>query len=100
MNKMDQRKTRVETAVEKNLEDLLVKIVRPKNYVNQLGKRVRKVYVVSGRDYIKVYPIGWLEKQTWREINDILRLNGFSWFSDGRHSCWIKEVTKIEMQDL
>jgi hypothetical protein len=34
----------------------------------------------------------WIEKQTWREINDILRLNGFSWEYDGKDSCWIKLV--------
>ena len=75
----------METEVEKNPRDILVK-----NFVIQLGKRIDKVNVVMKNDHIKVYPKEWIEKQTWRQINDILRLNGFSWFSDGRHSCWLK----------
>ena len=85
----------IETEVEESPKVILVK-----NFVIQLGKRIDKVNVVIKNDHIKVYPKGWLEKQTWREINDILRLNGFSWFSHGRDGCWIKKVTKIEMQDL
>ena len=81
----------METEVKKNPEDLLVKFVKPKNFAIQLGKRIDKVNVVIKNDHIKVYPKGWLEKQTWREINDILRFNGFSWFSDDRHSCWIAQ---------
>ena len=30
-------------------------------------------------DCIKVTPKGWIDKQVWREINDILRLHEFSW---------------------
>jgi len=80
----------METPVEKNLNDLSVRNVKPKDFVIQLGKRIDKVNVVIKNDHIKVYPKGWLEKQTWREINDILRLNGFSWISNGRDGCWLK----------
>ena len=31
-----------------------------------------------------------VEKQEWREINDILKMNGFSWLSNGKNICWIK----------
>ena len=81
----------IETEVEENPRDILVK-----NFVIQLGKRIDKVNVVINNDHFRVYPNGWLEKQTWRETNDILRLNGFCWFPDGR--CWIKELTRFEMR--
>jgi len=38
-----------------------------------------------------VYCKGWVEKQIWKEINDILRINGFAWLSSGKDSCWIKD---------
>ena len=31
-----------------------------------------------------------MEKAIWREINDILKLSGFSWLSNGKDSCWLK----------
>ena len=88
--KTDQKETIMETEVEKNPEDLLVKFVKPKNFAIQLGKRIDKVNVVIKNDHTKVYPNGWLEKQTWREINDILRFNGFAWISSETGGCWIR----------
>jgi putative transposase len=58
--------------------------------IKQLGKRFEKLSVVTERDYIKFKQQGWIEKQEWREINDILRVNGFAWLSNGKDSCWIK----------
>ena len=80
----------METAVEKNIDDPSARFIQPKDFVIQLGKRIDKVTIVRKNDYEKVFPNGWIEKQTWREINDILRLNGFSWISNGRDGCWLK----------
>lgn len=60
------------------------------NFVNNLGKRIKKVSIVNEGDSIKVTPRGWIDKQIWREINDILRLHEFSWLSNGKDSCWMK----------
>jgi hypothetical protein len=57
-----------------------------------LGKRIEKIKIVNEKDCIKVIPKGWMQKPTWREINDILRLNGFSWLSNGKDSCWLKPL--------
>jgi len=58
--------------------------------INQLGKRFEKLTVVNEMDCIKFKQKGWIERQEWREINDILRVNGFSWLSNGKDSCWIR----------
>ena len=60
------------------------------NFVNNLGKRIKKVTIVNERDSIKVTPKTWVDKKVWREINDILRLHEFSWLSNGKDSCWMK----------
>ncbi len=75
---------------ENKIHDLIVKSTEPKNFATQLGLRIERVIIVNEKDSIKVSPKGWIEKQTWREINDILRLNGFSWLSNGKDSCWLK----------
>ncbi|MGI0072415.1 MAG: DDE-type integrase/transposase/recombinase [Nitrosotalea sp.] len=75
---------------EDKIHDLIVKSTEPKNFATQLGLRIDRVVIVNEKDSIKVNPKGWIEKQTWREINDILRLNGFSWLSNEKDSCWIK----------
>ena len=73
------------------IKDLITKSVESKrNFAVQLGKRVEKINIVNEKDCIKVIPKVWMEKQTWREINDILRLNQFNWLSNGKDSCWIK----------
>ena len=47
---------------------------------------------MNEKDCIKIEPKGWMEKKDWREINDILRVQGFKWLSNGRDSCWMKVV--------
>jgi len=79
------------------IKDLITKSVESKcNFAVQLGKRIERVHIVNEKDSIKVSPKGWIDRQVWREINDILRLNEFSWLSNGKDSCWIKmmDVTK------
>jgi transposase-like protein len=78
---------------ENKIHDLIVKSTRQDNFVNQLGKRIEKVNIINEKDCIMIRPKVWLEKQTWREINDILKLSGFSWLSNGRDSCWLKLTT-------
>ena len=53
-------------------------------------KRIKKVTIVNEGDSIKVTPTGWIDKHIWREINDILKLHGFSWLSNEKDSCWLK----------
>ncbi|SMH70462.1 DDE-type integrase/transposase/recombinase [Candidatus Nitrosotalea okcheonensis] len=73
------------------IKDLITKSVESKsNFAVQLGKRIDKVNIVNEKDSIKVTCKGWMEKQTWREINDILKLSGFNWLSNGKDSCWLK----------
>ena len=75
------------------IKDLITKGAESKtNFAKQLGKRMEKVSISNEKDCSKVYCKGWVEKQTWREINDILRINGFAWLSNGRDSCWLKMV--------
>lgn len=75
---------------ENKIRDLIIKSTEPKNFAIQLGKRVEKVNIVNEKDCMRVSPKMWIDKQVWREINDILRLNGFAWLSNGRESCWMK----------
>jgi transposase-like protein len=85
-------------AKENPMKDLIVKAAtaiqkdtRPEMFViNQLGKRYEKLAVINEKDCIKFKQKRWIEKQEWREINDILRVNGFSWLSNGKDSCWIR----------
>lgn len=73
------------------IKDLITNGAETKgNFAVQLGKRIEKISISNEKDCIKVYCKGWVEKQTWREINDILRINGFAWLSNGKDSCWIK----------
>ena len=55
-----------------------------------LGKRLYHVDIIDEENSIKVKTKRWLDKQIWREINDILSLHGFSWQSNGKDSCWLK----------
>ena len=70
--------------------DLIKQAGSKPNFVNNLGKKIKKVTIINERDSIKVTPKGWIDKQIWREINDILRLHKFSWLSNGKDSCWLK----------
>ena len=77
------------------LKDLIVKSVEQKEIADgkfavHLGKRVQHVSIVNEKDCIKVRPKGWLDKQVWKEINDILRVHQFGWLSNGKDSCWIR----------
>ncbi len=35
-------------------------------------------------------PKTWIHRTIWREINDILTINGFAWLENGKESEWIK----------
>lgn len=61
--------------------------------INQLDKRFEKLTVVNEKDCIKFKQKGWIEREEWREINDILRINGFAWLSNGKDSCWLKPTS-------
>jgi transposase-like protein len=56
----------------------------------QLGKRIDYIEIKREEDCISIKPRGWLPKPIWREVNDILFLNGFSWLENGKESQWIK----------
>jgi transposase-like protein len=74
--------------------DLIKQATKKKEYdlIPQLGKRANLVQIIDENDSIRIIQKQWIEKKTWREINDILRLNGFSWLSNGTDSCWLKEL--------
>ena len=66
-------------------------IEHKKSGIQRLGlKRLAKVTITNEGNSTKVKPNCWIEKIMWREINDILKLNGFAWLSNGRDSCWLK----------
>lgn len=55
--------------------------------VKGLGVRTHKVTILNEKDCINVKQKGWMEKKEWVEIHDILRVQGFSWLSNGKDSC-------------
>ena len=63
------------------------------NFVSNLGKRIEMVTIENEGDSIKVTPTRWIQKHTWREINDILKLHEFGWLSNGKDSCWLKLIS-------
>lgn len=63
-------------------------VVEP--FVKGLGIRMQKLTIINEKDCLKIKPKGWIDKKDWREINDILRVQGFNWLSHGKDSCWIK----------
>ena len=73
--------------------DLIKQAGTKPNFVNNLGKRIKKVIIVNEGDSIKITPKTWIDKHIWREINDILRLHEFSWLSNGKDSCWLKMIS-------
>ncbi len=73
--------------------DLIKQAAAKPNFVNNLGKRIKKVTIVNEGDSIKVTPKTWIDKHIWREINDILKLHEFGWLSNGKDSCWIKMLS-------
>lgn len=77
------------------LKDLIAKSAEQKEiaegkFAIHLVKRVQYVEIVNEKDCVKVKPKGWMDKQLWKEINDILRVHQFAWLSNGKDSCWIK----------
>jgi transposase-like protein/predicted nucleic acid-binding Zn finger protein len=56
----------------------------------QLGKRIDYVVIKHEADCVSVKPKGWIPKPVWREINDVLFINGFSWLENGKESQWIR----------
>lgn len=54
------------------------------------GKRIEYIDIRHEADCISIKPKGWLPKPIWREINDILFINGFSWLENGKESKWIR----------
>jgi hypothetical protein len=56
----------------------------------QLGKRIDYIEIKRESDCIIIKPREWLPKPIWREINDILFVNGYSWLENGKGSQWIK----------
>lgn len=58
--------------------------------VKGLGVRINKIKIVNEKDCIKLTPREWLNLKMWREINDIVRIQGFNWLANGKDSCWIK----------
>ena len=46
--------------------------------VKGLGIRANKVQIINESDCVKVKPLGWMDKKEWREIHDILRVQGLT----------------------
>jgi hypothetical protein len=75
---------RQSAAVERQDSSLEDKIRR------HLGEeRMLKIKIVDEVDSMKAIPREWIEFRKWREINDMLRVHGFYWMPDGKHSCWV-----------
>jgi putative transposase len=62
-------------------------------FVRALGIRANKVEVIHDNESIKIRPRQWMDKKNWREIHDILRIQNFKWFGNGKESCWTKHIT-------
>lgn len=83
------------------LKDLIAKSAAQKEiaegkFAVHLGERVQHVNIINEKDCIKVMLKGWLDKQVWKEINDILRVHQFAWLSNGKDSCWIRMMNGKE----
>lgn len=65
----------------------------PAPILKGLGIRANKVQVLYEEDCIKVKPNTWLDRKDWREIHDILRVQGFNWLSNGKDSCWARQLS-------
>ncbi len=63
---------------------------KPAMFVTALGIRANKIEVIYENGKVKFKPKEWIDKKTWREINDILRIQDFKWFGDSKESCWIR----------
>lgn len=69
------------------------------NLQSILEKRIQYVEILNEKDCMKVKPKGWIDKQVWKEINDILRVHQFAWLSNGKDSCWIRMDCSQKEQD-
>lgn len=54
------------------------KAVQQEPIVKGLGIRANKVQILNESDCIKVKAKSWLDKKDWREIYDILRVQGLT----------------------
>jgi hypothetical protein len=57
-----------------------------------LGDRVNLVDISKTQDSETVRPKRWLDREMWKEINNILRTFGFAWVSNGKDSQWLKPI--------
>ena len=55
-------------------------------FATELGIRVNKIEIIHDNGSVKIKPKQWLDKKTWREINDILRIQDSKWFADGKEN--------------
>jgi hypothetical protein len=55
--------------------------------IKGLGIRINKVQILNEKDSIRVLLTGRQDLRVWREIHDILRVQGFNWLSNGKESC-------------
>ena len=77
---------------ENKIKSLIVKSTECEyDYEKQLGRRIDLVEIFEDEYCVRVVPKGFIKKQKWREINDILWLNGFSWVQNGQMGSWIRE---------
>lgn len=84
------------------IKSLIEKASEPEyNFAIQLGKRIDLVNIKNEGDCHRVIPKGWIDKKVWREINDILRLNKFSWLNDGKENgCWIRLKKQTSLMEF
>jgi transposase-like protein len=80
---------KIKALIEKSAE-VKQETTRDYNIEIQLGKRAEYVNISHEKDCISVTPKMWINKSLWREINDILTINGFVWLENGGQSEWIK----------
>ena len=88
-NRMQTKERKIARQFEKECKRNLLKNLLE----NLLGKEIEKVTITNEGDSIIVAPKGWIKKQIWREINYILRLQKFSWLSNGKDSCWFRLIS-------
>ncbi|MGI0014590.1 MAG: hypothetical protein ACREBU_14285 [Nitrososphaera sp.] len=66
------------------------KDVQQEPIVKGLGIRANKGQILHEGNCVKVKQRPWLDKKDWREIHDILRIQGYNWLANGKDCCWIK----------
>jgi transposase-like protein len=68
------------------------KTIQQEPIIKGLGIRANKLQVLHEGDCIRIKQKEWLDLKNWREINDVLRVQGFCWLSQGKDSCWIRMI--------